>query len=260
MTLLLLLKLLLAPALVVGSSVAGRRWGPPVAGVLVGLPIVAGPILLITALEHGTRFAARAASGALLGLVSLALFAVVFAWCSRFAGWAVSLAIAWPCTLVADAGLARLALPPGWGLLVAVAAPAAAGRLLPRSAGTPLAAGTTMVWPWWDLPGRAAATAVLVTVVTTVAGAAGPALAGGAGPVPGRDQRGSGLCVGTVRARGHRPAAAGRASRAAGLLGVLLPGSGASRPRRGGHRIQYRRRRHSRGATRLAAAAGRSRS
>ena len=44
---LLLLKVLLAPALVLGTSLAGRRWGPQVAGVLVTLPIVAGPILVI---------------------------------------------------------------------------------------------------------------------------------------------------------------------------------------------------------------------
>ena len=41
-----LLKLLLAPALVVASSLAGRRWGPAPAGTLVALPVVAGPILV----------------------------------------------------------------------------------------------------------------------------------------------------------------------------------------------------------------------
>ncbi|MER5638009.1 hypothetical protein ABT095_13750 [Kitasatospora sp. NPDC002227] len=61
------------------SSLAGRRWGPALAGTLVALPIVAGPILFISPLEHGRAFVARAASASLLGLVSLALFAVVFA-------------------------------------------------------------------------------------------------------------------------------------------------------------------------------------
>jgi uncharacterized membrane protein (GlpM family) len=79
----LLLKLVLAPLLVVVSSLAGRRWGDRIAGILVAFPIVAGPILLITSLEHGTRFGARAASASLLGLVSLAVFVVSFAWLSR---------------------------------------------------------------------------------------------------------------------------------------------------------------------------------
>ncbi|MDF9877047.1 hypothetical protein [Cellulosimicrobium cellulans] len=81
----LLLHLVLAPALMLASTLAGRRWGARLTGVLVGLPVVAGPILLITTLDHGTAFGAAAAS-ALLGLTSLALFAVVFAWCSRRTG------------------------------------------------------------------------------------------------------------------------------------------------------------------------------
>ena len=83
----LLLKLVLAPLLVVGSSLAGRRWGPGLTGLLVAMPVVAGPILLITYLEHGSAFVARAASASLLGLVSLAAFAVVFARVSRARGW-----------------------------------------------------------------------------------------------------------------------------------------------------------------------------
>ena len=83
----LALKLLLAPLLVVVSSLAGRRWGPRVAGILVVLPIVAGPILLILYLDHGSQFTAEAASAATLGIVPLALFAVVIAYLSRHHGW-----------------------------------------------------------------------------------------------------------------------------------------------------------------------------
>jgi hypothetical protein len=127
------LKLLLAPVLVVGSSVAGRRWGPAVAGTLAGLPIVAGPILLIICLEEGARFGARAASSALLGLVSLALFAVVFAWCGRRLGRPGSLLIAWVLTLAADFGLARIPMNAFVGLVVVLILSEVAGRLLPRS-------------------------------------------------------------------------------------------------------------------------------
>ncbi len=74
----LALKLLLAPLLVVASSLAGRRWGPRLAGILVVLPIVAGPILLILYLDHGSEFAANAARAATLGIVPLAAFALIF--------------------------------------------------------------------------------------------------------------------------------------------------------------------------------------
>lgn len=59
-----LLKLVLAPALVVVSSLAGRRWGPELAGALVALPIVAGPILFITYLAVATGGLALALTGA----------------------------------------------------------------------------------------------------------------------------------------------------------------------------------------------------
>ena len=42
---LLAAKILLSPLCVVAVSLAGRRWGMAVAGVLGGLPVVAGPIL-----------------------------------------------------------------------------------------------------------------------------------------------------------------------------------------------------------------------
>ena len=91
----LALKLLLAPMLVVASSLAGRRWGPRLAGILVVLPIVAGPILLILYLEHGSRFAAAAAGAATLAIVPLALFALIFAYVSKRHGWLLTLLASW---------------------------------------------------------------------------------------------------------------------------------------------------------------------
>lgn len=64
---LLAAKFLLAPLCVVAVSLAGRRWGVAVAGVLGGLPVVAGPILLVETLLHGGDFGADAAAGTLLG-------------------------------------------------------------------------------------------------------------------------------------------------------------------------------------------------
>lgn len=50
---LLVLKIVLAPAFVVLASVVGGRHGVRVGGVVGGLPAIAGPILLVLALEHG---------------------------------------------------------------------------------------------------------------------------------------------------------------------------------------------------------------
>jgi hypothetical protein len=188
----LILKLFLAPALVVASSMAGRRWGPALTGTLVALPIVAGPILGITCIEHGQAFAAKAASASLLGLVSLALFAVVFARlcrAPRTGHWAVTLVLAWLVCLVADLALARLPSPPLVSLCLSFAATACGARALSR---TEERGGTGVLDrarelpspPWWDLPARAGATALLVAAVTTAAAHLGPALTGVLAPFP----------------------------------------------------------------------------
>ena len=53
----LLLKLTLAPALVALATYVARRLGPRAGGMVSGIPVVAGPIVLIYAIEHGDRFA-----------------------------------------------------------------------------------------------------------------------------------------------------------------------------------------------------------
>ncbi|WP_103335096.1 hypothetical protein [Amycolatopsis sp. CA-126428] len=199
----LLLKLVLAPLLVVGSSLAGRRWGPGVTGLLVAMPVVAGPILLITYLEHGAAFVARAASASLLGLVSLAAFAVVFARVSRARGWAGTLLVGWLVCLALDLALdlaLSFGLVPVWVVLgLALAAAWAGSRLLPE----PGEAGPVTL-PWWDLPARAAATAGLVVALTAAAGRLGPDLTGVLAPFP----TGTSVVAVFAHAQGGPPAAA----------------------------------------------------
>jgi hypothetical protein len=179
---LLLLKVLLAPALVLATSLAGRRWGPRVAGVLVTLPIVAGPILVILLLEQGPAFAGRAANASLLGLVATGAYGLVFATAARRFSWAVTLALSWMVVVVVDLALYRVHLPVLLGLVVAVVAMQGSAALLRRRIEGPVPANAT--WPWWDLPARAVATAALVLAVTGAAELLGPALAGVLTPFP----------------------------------------------------------------------------
>jgi hypothetical protein len=170
---LLLLKLTLAPGLVAATTLAGRRWGPRAAGWLGGLPVVVGPILLAFALERGTAFAAHAASGALLGLLSLTGFVLAYGWSARAMGWLPSAAIGWAAFAAGTVLLDPLRVP-NWAALVLVCASfAAAARLLPAAA-----AEATVRPPRFDLVLRAAATAALVLVLTGFAGALGPRLSG----------------------------------------------------------------------------------
>ncbi len=180
---LLLVKLSLAPLLVVGSSLAGRRWGHEISGLLVALPLVAGPILLITDLERGAHFASRAASASLLGLVALASFVVVFARLSRRHGWASAVAAGWLAFLAVALGFSTVPLPAGVGLALAVGALALAPHLMPPDPHFDEVAPDAEL-PAWDLPARAIATAILVLSLTGAAAGLGPTLTGVLTPFP----------------------------------------------------------------------------
>ena len=151
-------------------------------GTLVAFPVVAGPILFITDLDHGHRFASRAAAGALLGLVGLALFAVVFVRAGRSRGWITAVSAGTIACILCDAALSGLHTAPGIGLVIAAAAFAGALAIGVRdvSAGESTSPGR----PSWDLPARALATMVLVLAVTGASSALGPHLTGILAPFP----------------------------------------------------------------------------
>ncbi|WNV85857.1 hypothetical protein [Umezawaea sp. Da 62-37] len=177
----LALKLLLAPLLVVGSTLAGRRWGPHLTGILVALPIVAGPILFISYRLHGPDFAAAAAASSLLGLVSLAGFAVVFARTARHFRWPAAAATSCAAVLAVDVALSFVHVPAPVAAVLTLTAAALGLALLP---GTGPAASGRPAPPAWDLPGRAVTTAVLVLTVTTASAALGPRWTGLLAPFP----------------------------------------------------------------------------
>jgi hypothetical protein len=105
-----LLELALAPALVAASTFVCRRWGTRLGGLLSALPAVVGPLLLITAQQRGAAFAARTATGTLLGLIALAAFTLVYARAAVHGRWAVSLFAGWGCA-AAVGGLVELLGP-----------------------------------------------------------------------------------------------------------------------------------------------------
>jgi hypothetical protein len=178
---LLATKLLLAPTFVVCASLAARRFGPRVGGLIAGLPVVAGPILLVYALAHGSAFAAGAAVGTLLGLVSLIAFVVVYARLAGRAFWGASMLAGWLAFALATALFSALALPAGAALAIAGAGLLAGLLLTPRAGAQATPAEEA---PLWDLPLRAACSVALVLTLTAVAGWLGPRLSGLLAPFP----------------------------------------------------------------------------
>ncbi|MBF5045913.1 hypothetical protein FGE12_26115 [Aggregicoccus sp. 17bor-14] len=182
MTSVLALKLLLAPGLVTAASLAGRRWGPEVAGWLAGFPMIAGPIALFFALEQGALFGAHSARGTLAGIASLTAYTVVYGHAARRGRWPGALAAGYAAFLAGTALLHALpALSAGAALLLALASLELGLRALPRPAeAAPAAAAPGR----WDLPVRAGATLALVLGLTALAARLGPGLSGLLAPFP----------------------------------------------------------------------------
>ncbi len=154
-------KLCATPLLILGASLAGRRWGETVGGWFVGLPLTSGPVILFVALGQGTGFAAAAIFGSLAGAAAEACFCLAYAAATAYAAGGLAL------------GFADLPL---WPLVACVAAAlCTALALLPRRDPGPLPRG---VPPRWDIPWRMATATVIVVGLTEAAPYLGPRLSG----------------------------------------------------------------------------------
>jgi hypothetical protein len=160
-------------------SLAGRRWGAGVAGLLASFPVVAGPALLFFAIEQGTAFAADAAQAVLVSMIGVAASAVAYAWAALRTPWWVSLPVSWIAFVVVVMVLQGRWWTAPLAFVAAVTSFVVARALLP--AGGSAAAGTR---PRWDLPLRAIAAMIVVLSVTTLARRLGPTLSGAFAPFP----------------------------------------------------------------------------
>src|SRR5919199_644874 len=129
-----ILQLVVGPSLVAGATLSARRFGPRAGGVVSAFPAIVGPVLLVSALEHGAAFAADAAAGTLLGLVALSGFALVYGRVAARAGWVPSLLAAWGAAAVLAAAAGAIGAGTLGALAAAVLSLAAARRALPRRA------------------------------------------------------------------------------------------------------------------------------
>jgi len=172
--LLLILKLTLTPLLVAGMSLVAKRFGPTFGGLVMGLPWMTGPILLFLALEKGAPFAADASFGVLLAVVAIAGFLLAYARTAQRAGWAISLAAATVAFWSLGYILTFVRLGAIEAALLGVTALIAAFRAMPRLAEPE----GPRALPWWDIPMRMLATALMVAAISFAADRIGARLSG----------------------------------------------------------------------------------
>ena len=167
------------PLLVLSVSLAARRWGSRIGGLLTGLPIVSAPALFFFAVEQGEAFAAEASRAVLVSLLGVAASTVAYAWASLRTPWWASLPISWTAFFVT----VLLVRDVHWTATVALGAALAsivlAQLALPRAGTT-----ATRPRPIWDLPVRVLSAMILVLTVTGLAHRLGPTLSGALTPFP----------------------------------------------------------------------------
>ncbi len=165
----LAVKLAGAPLLIGCASLAGKRHGPALAGLLSGLPVIAGPIIAVLWLEHGALYASQVAWMLPVGMAPLAAYLWVFSRLALRGGWPVCLLGGWLAFLLAAWICREMALP--YPLLAsgAILTLMAVGFLLPRPRGDL----PTAELPHAELLARIAAAFTLVVGLTGISGQLG---------------------------------------------------------------------------------------
>lgn len=170
----ILFKLLATPFLIGSATLAGRRWGPIVNGLIVGLPLTSGPISFILAHQYGLEFAAKAAAGNLAGQVSMCVFCLTYSLLAQKNNWPRSAILAIAAYSLATVLLNGIA----WQLFPAFVALAIVIFVILRLIPQQPVARFHAAPPRWDLPARMGIATAFVIVLTASANLLGSQLSG----------------------------------------------------------------------------------
>lgn len=170
----LALKLTLVPLFLLLVSLAGRWWGPTIAGCLAALPAIAGPILYLITVEHGREFGVRAALLALAAIFASEAFNFAYAWLCRRYRWPLALTGSMLAWLIAAWGLTQMPALPFWALMAAALGALTSQLFMPRAE----LPATIAALGRFELSLRMLAGALLTLAVTALAGWAGPSWSG----------------------------------------------------------------------------------
>lgn len=127
------LRLALVAGAVAGASLAARRGGHGVAGVITGMPVIVGPLMGFLLLDHQAAQVQAIAWATLVCLPATLLHGLCFAWCAMRWPWGVCIVLATLAYVGLAALLSGLGLPAWLGLLLAAAGPWCTPRWMPST-------------------------------------------------------------------------------------------------------------------------------
>lgn len=175
------LKLLVTPLLMLFISLAARRWGTRVGGLLSGLPITSALVMLFLCLEQGTAFAFRAVPGALAGIAAIqATYLFYFLVTRRVSvllgciGALLFYGVA--ALLIGSLGVPLLSIGVALGLVAVIVWVTASGSATDATRYVPM--------PRWIIPMRMLTATLLLLAITAGADWLGPGASGLLAPIP----------------------------------------------------------------------------
>lgn len=175
------LKFLITPTLMLAISLAARRWGTQIGGLLSGLPVTSALVVLFLSLEQGPGFALQAVPGALAGLAAVQATYLFYYQVTRRIG-ALPGCIA---ALAVYAAMAALMSHLGWlALSVVVTLALLALIIVVTSQPAPAADAKVVQLPRWVIPMRMLTATALLVAITASAEWLGPVASGLLAPIP----------------------------------------------------------------------------
>lgn len=93
------------PLVIGGVTIASKKWGNLIGGMIASMPWIAGPIMLFFTIEQGVEFAVSSVPGIMMGILGVLAFCFAYIYSSMRSVWYVSLLMAYLAFIVTTVSL-----------------------------------------------------------------------------------------------------------------------------------------------------------
>lgn len=176
----LLLKVILMPSVMAMVTLAIRKWGHRIGGLIGSMPWVAGPILLFFILEQGKVFGIQSIAGVMSGILALISFCFGYAALSPKMFWLPTLLLSYGAYIITAFFFSQLPLSLSVRYGLVIGGIVLALRFFPQPRNQSIKARRLP----FDIPLRMLVATLFVLLVTALARALGPTWSGVLTPFP----------------------------------------------------------------------------